>query len=112
MVSYDKKYISDISLEILNNTCVDEIVYINKYDNYYIVIDNEYLYLFDSEYNDIYKIELSMIHKNENNYDLIYRNSTIMYMDSCENNDGVIFKYYDIYSYELLDEVIAGGSYE
>ena len=112
MVSLDKRYISNLEKEILSNTDIKEVIYINKYDGYYIVKDSDYMYFFDSKYEEIYKVEVSMLHENKNNYDLVYRDNTIMYMDSVKNKDGVIFKYYDIYSYELIDEVIVGGSYE
>ena len=62
-----------------------------------------------AEYEEIYKIEVNNIHKNKFDYDIVYRDSTIMYMDSSKNKDGVKFMYYDIYTYELIDEVLVGG---
>lgn len=109
MVSIDNRYFNKLEDKIRDNVKIKGIVYVNEYDNNYIVMDNEYLYLFDSEYDEIYKIEVDNIHKNKFDYDIVYRDSTIMYMDSSKNKDGVKFRYYDIYTYELIDEVLVGG---
>jgi len=72
-------------------------------------MDKDKLYLFDSKYEEIYKTEIDKLHNNKNNYDIVYRNKTIMYMNNYKNKDGVIFKYYDIYTYKLIDEIVIGG---
>ena len=110
MVSFDKRYINDLEKDILKNTSIKNITYVNKYDDSYIVSDQEYVYLFNSNYEEIYKVKLSMLHENKNDYVLVYRNSTIMYMDNYKNKEGVVFKYYDIYTYELIDEIVVGGN--
>ena len=33
----------------------------------------------------------------------------IMYMDNYKDKEGIIFKYYNIYTYELIDKVVVGG---
>ena len=110
MVSNDKKYINRLEKDLLNNTSLDTITYVNQYDNYYIVMDKDSVYLFDSKYEEIYKTKISLLYENKNNYDLVYRDDTIMYMDNYKNKGGVIFKYYDIYTYELIDEIMVGGN--
>lgn len=109
MVSIDSKDILKLENEIKDNTSIDMVQYVNKYDGYYIVLDKEYLYLFNDLYEEIYKIEIEKIHKNKNNYELVYRNNTIMYMDSYTKTDGIVFKYFDIFTYEVIDEVVIGG---
>lgn len=110
MVFFDNKYISDIEKDVIKNTNIRDIVYVNKYDNNYIVKNNEYLYLFNDKYEEIYKVEIDDVYKNKNDYDIVYRNDTVMYMDSYKNKNGVIFKYYDIFTYELIDEIMVGGN--
>ena len=109
MVSIDSKDILKLEHEIKDHTSIDMVQYVNKYDGYYIVLDKEYLYLFNDLYEEIYKIEIEKIHKNKNNYELVYRNNTIMYMDSYTKTDGIVFKYFDIFTYEMIDEVVIGG---
>lgn len=110
MVGIDKNNIKDMEKNILNNTEIEDIVYINKYDDKYIVINDKYLYLFSSKYEEILKIDIDLLHDNESDYALIYRDNKIMYMDNYKNKDGIVFKYYDIYTYELIDEIIVGGN--
>ena len=110
VVSFDESYVNNLEKEILKNTSLKNIIYVNKYDNNYIVIDKEQVYLFNSNYEEIYKVKESMLHENKNDYEIVYRDDTIMYMDNYMDNEGVIFKYYDIYTYELVDELMVGGS--
>ena len=111
MVYIDKNNINDIKKDIVKNTNIDNVLYVNKYGYYYIVKDKSYVYLFDSKYEEILKIDNDKIYDNKNNYELVYKDNSIMYMDNYINKDGLIFKYYDIYNYELIDEVLVGGNY-
>jgi len=110
VVSFDESYVNNLEKEILKNTSLKNIIYVNKYDNNYIVIDKEQVYLFNSNYEEIYKVKESMLHENKNDYDLVYRDNTIMYMDNYKSKEGIIFKYYDLYTYELIDEIVVGGN--
>ena len=109
VVGIDKNNIEDIEKKVSKNTNIKNIEYVNIYDDYYIVLDLDKLYLFDSEYKEIFKVERDKVYKNKKNYDIVYRNKTIMYMDNYRNKDGLIFKYYDIYTYKLIDEIVIGG---
>ena len=110
MIYIDNKYILELEERISKNTDINDIVYVNEYDEYYIVMDNKNLYLFSSDYIEINRIDVLKIHSNKNNYEIVYRDNMIIYMDSYKNKDGVVFKYYDIYTYELVDELMVGGS--
>jgi len=112
IVNNDNKYINSLENKILDNTDIETIKYINYYDDYYIVCDDYNLYLFNSEYLEILSINLKLLFDNGKNYDIVYKNKTLMYMDSYKNKEGIIFKYYDIYTGEVIDEIIVGGFYE
>lgn len=109
MVVIDNRYSNNIMDDIKENTDIMDIKYINKYDDNYIVLDKENLYLFNLDYEEVARLDASLIHKNSNNYDIVYRDKTIMYMDNYKNKEGIIFEYYDIYTYELIDSVVIGG---
>lgn len=112
VVNNDNKYINSLKEKILDNTGIEIIKYINYYDNHYIVCDNDNLYLFNNEYLEILSINLNLLFDNRKNYDIVYKNKTLMYMDSYKNKEGIVFKYYDIYTGEVIDEIIVGGFYE
>ena len=105
----DNSYLNGIKNKIINNTEIKNIEYINDYDNYYIVLDDNNLYLLDNEYNIVFDIEKFLIHKNDNNYDIIYNDKHFMYFNDRYENETVTYEYYDIYTYELLKKVIVGG---
>lgn len=110
MIGIDNKYINNMEKDIIKNTGIKDIAYVNKYDENYIVLDNEYLYLFNSDYEEIYKIKNSLLYDNKNNYDIIYKDDTIMYMENYKNKEGIIFKYYDIYTYEVIEKIVVGDN--
>ena len=112
MDSKDIKYNNKLIKNITSNTDIKKIKYINKYDNYYIVIDKGYIYLIDSKYDIILKKDISLIHKNTNNYDIIYKDEYLMYFNDYINDDVLVYEYYDINTYKLIDRVFVGGNYE
>ena len=71
---------------------------------------NEYVYLIDFEYQEVFSIDINLMHSNDKDYDLVYRDNMLMYMDDFKKKNKVIFKYYDIYTYEFIDEVVVGDS--
>jgi hypothetical protein len=111
MTVSDRKYFNDIIRDIELNTDIENIDYVNFYDDYYLVVDSEYLYLINSQYEEITKIDLKLTHDNVNHYDIIYRDNTIMYMKNYKSKKGLVFEYYDLKSYELIDKIVVGGSY-
>jgi len=111
MIYIDNKSINNIGKYIIKNTDINDIKYVNKYGDNYIVMDRKYLYLLDNKYEEICKLDIKNIHNNKNNYDIVYRDNLFMYMDNYSDKDGVIFKYYDIENYELVDELMVGGNW-
>lgn len=110
VIYIDKKSINSIEKDIIKNTDIKDIEYINIYGDNYIVMDIEYIYLLDDKYEEIYKLDIEKVYDNKENYDIVYRNDLFMYMDSYNDKDGVKFKYYDIESYEFVDEMMVGGN--
>ena len=109
MINVNNNYIDKLEENIYKKTDINDIKYVNEYDGYYIVMDNDNIYLFNDKYDEITRIKVNLVYKNKNDYDIVYRDKTIMYMDNYKNKEGIIFKYYDIYTYEEVDSVIIGG---
>ena len=109
MININNNYIDKLVENIYKKTDINDIKYVNEYDGYYIVMDNDNIYLFNDKYDEITRMKVNLVYKNKNDYDIVYRNKTIMYMDNYKNKEGIIFKYYDIYTYEEVDSVIIGG---
>lgn len=109
MVFIDRNNYDDMKKIVSRNTKIDNIIYINEYDNYYIIKNNDYVYVIDKEYNKIFDINIDKLCDKDN--DLIYSDNNLLYVDSYSNKEGVIFKYYDVYTCKLINEVMVGGSY-
>ena len=109
IINLNDNYIDRLKNNIYKKTNIKDISYVNEYDNYYIVMDNENIYLFDDKYDEITRLKVNLVYKNKNNYDIVYRDKTIMYMDNYKNKEEIIFKYYDIHTYKEVDSVIIGG---
>ena len=106
VINNDKRYINKLKSNIINNTEIKSIKYINKYDDYYIVMDNKKLYLITGSYNTLLEVDRILIHENNKNYDIIYKDERLMYFsDLCKKNK-LKYRYYDLYTYELIDEVV------
>lgn len=109
MVRNNNKNYNKMIKEIENNTLVKEVEYINKYNNYFIVEDNEYLYLINDKYEIISEIDINLLYKNSKNYDIIYKDERFMYMKDSYKDGKLYYQYYDIYNYSLIDEIMVGG---
>ena len=108
----NQKYISKLENRIIKNTNIKNIKYINSYDEYYIIIDDNNLYVFDDKYVELLKVDKILLHPNDKNYDIIYNDGRLMYMNNYYKDNKLYFEYYDVYSYEIINEVLVGGSYE
>ena len=106
----NNKYQNSLENKIIKNTDVKIIKYINYYDKYYIVMDNTNLYLFDNDYKELLREDKVTISENKNNYDIIYKDGKFMYFSDELNDDKLTYRYYDIHSYEIIDQVLVGGT--
>ena len=106
----DGKYLSDLADEVSNKLDIKDIKYVNKYDTYLIVLDDKYIYLINSDYELLLQKEISLVHENTNNYDIIYKNDYLMYFNDYIKDDTLIYEYYNINTYELIDRVFVGGN--
>ena len=105
---FNDKYINNLEKKIINNTEIELVNYVNEYDKYYIVSDNEYLYLINKEYKIIFDVDISKIHKNSRNYDIIYEDEKLMYFNDIYKDGKLVYEYYDLYTYELIHKVVVG----
>lgn len=111
MVNNNDKYIANLEKMIIDNTDIKLVNYVNKYGEYYIVSDKDNLYLVNMEYDIIFDIEKSKIHENSKNYDIIYKEDKLMYFNNIYDKDRLVYEYYDLYTYEIIDKVVVGDNY-
>lgn len=105
MINNDKNYYQ----EMIKNINLKEIKYINKYDNKYIVIDKDSLYLFDDKYEEILRIDSDKLCDNSDNYELIYRNEEFQYLNDYYQDKKLIYEYFNAYNCEFIEKIVLGG---
>jgi len=108
-VDKNKKYENKILNEIINNYDIDDVVYYNKTNNYYVIESNSKIIVLNSKYELVNEILISDIHPNDNNYDIVYKNNNLMYREKIVNENTINYNYYDIYTYELIMNKKIGG---
>ena len=111
MVNNNDKYLANLEKMIIDNTDIKLVNYVNEYDEYYIVSDKDNLYLVNMKYEIIFDIEKSKIHENSKNYDIIYKEDKLMYFNNIYDKDRLVYEYYDLYTYEIIDKVVVGDNY-
>ncbi len=107
----DNRYINNIEKKIIKYTDIKKIDYLNVYNDYYLVMDDDNLYVLDEKYIELLKVDRILIHKNSNNYDIIYSEKP-MYIKDSYHNGKLSYEYYDLYSYEKIDNILVGGKDE
>lgn len=105
VVNIDNKYNDKVYKLISDNTNIKNISYVNRYGEYYIVLNDKYLYAINKEYKIVSEIDKILLYENYEKYDIIYENELFMYLDYSDSK----YKYYDIYSYQLDKEIDIGG---
>ena len=110
-ISYrDNRYLNKLEKTIVKKMDIEVIKYLNIYGDYYIVMDDNNLYVLDNKYVELLKIDKLIIHENSENYDIIF-NEKPMYMNDYYKDNKLYYEYYDLYSYEKIDTEIVGGNY-
>ena len=90
-------------------TNLTNINYVNSYDDYYLVKDDNNLYVFSNEFKELLKIDNILIHENTNNYDIIYKDGTVLYLNDYLKKGKLYYEYYDLYDYKLVNKIVIGG---
>jgi len=104
----NNNYTTSIEKEIKKNyKLTEEIKYLNKYDLYYIILTTDNLIVLDNEYKEILKEEINKIKKTDK--EIVYRLNQVMYEECEVQKTKIVYKYYNIYTDELIDTVEIGG---
>lgn len=111
VVNKNNKYLNSIKEEIKDNYKIKkDIKYLNKTNLYYIILTTDNLIVLDNNYNEIFIEKVSKLSNYKKNYEIVYRKNKVMYEAKKVSKDKVVYKYYDIYTGELLDTINIGGT--
>ena len=100
---YKQKLIKDI----YQNTTIKDIKYLNKDNNYYIIIAEDKVVVLDLNYEEVYSIDKSKI--KDSTKDITYRRGNIYYEEKIKEKEKLTYNYYNIETEELEYQISLGG---
>lgn len=113
IVNRNNNYLNNILEDIKNNSEIKEdIMYYNKYNNYYIVLTKDNIIVLDKDYKEVYNNSTEKFQDKTSEYEIIYKTDIPMYEETKKEGNTIKYIYYDIYTLDKLDEIeIEGQQY-
>lgn len=110
IVSRNNNYLNNILEDIKNNSEIKEdIMYYNKYNNYYIVLTKDNIIVLDKDYKEVYNNSTEKFKDKTSEYEIIYKTDIPMYEETKKEGNNIKYIYYDIYTLDKLDEIEIEG---
>lgn len=110
IVSRNNNYLNNILKDIKTNGEIkEEIIYYNKYNNYYIVLTKDNIIVLDRDYKEVYNNSTEKFQDKTSEYEIIYKTDIPMYEETKKEGNTIKYIYYDIYTLDKLDEIEIEG---
>ena len=110
IVSRNNNYLNNILKDIKSNSEIkEEIIYYNKYNNYYIVLTKDNIIVLDKDYKEVYNNSTEKFQDKTSEYEIIYKTDIPMYAETKKEGNTIKYIYYDIYTLDKLDEIEIEG---
>lgn len=110
IVNRNNNYLNNILEDIKNNSEIKEdIIYYNKYNNYYIVLTKNNIIVLDKDYKEVYNNSTEKFKDKTSEYEIIYKTDIPMYEETKKEGNNIKYIYYDIYTLDKLDEIEIEG---
>lgn len=110
IVSRNNNYLNNILEDIKNNGEIkEEIIYYNKYNNYYIVLTKDNIIVLDKDYKEVYNNSTEKFQYKTSEYEIIYKTDIPMYEEIKKEENTIKYIYYDIYTLDKIDEIEIEG---
>ena len=93
---------------IYENTDIQEVNYINKDNNYYIIKTIEKVIVLDLNYEEKYTLETSKLHNRD--LELVYRRNNLYFEEKKKEKEKIIYKFYNVETGILEYETSLGGN--
>lgn len=102
----NKKYQEELLDAIYKNTKLENINYLNKDNNYYVVkIDNKVIVL-DLNYEEVFSKELLK----EENLQIVYKRNNLYYEEKIRKKNSLKYNYYNTDDLSLIFSSTVGGN--
>ena len=106
IVNNNKLYKTNLIKEV-NKNYPQEVLYVNKQGNNYIIKTIDKIVVLNEDYKEIESVEIKKI--KDLNYDLVYKKNAIMYLKKETKKKKNIYTYYDIKDGREIDKLEIEG---
>lgn len=103
----NNSYEKGLFKNVYDNTDIENISYLNKSNNYYILKTDSEVIVLDLNYEEVFRDVITSLYVSE--LDLVYRRNKLFYVEKKVNGKKISYNYYDVYTYELIYETNIGG---
>lgn len=103
----NNKYKQKLIKDIYQNTTIKDIKYLNKDNNYYIIIAEDKVVVLDLNYEEVYEIDKNKI--KDSTKDITYRRGNIYYEEKIKEKEKLTYNFYNIETEELEYQISLGG---
>ena len=101
----NKKYSKQILDDISSNTGLENISYVNKSNNYYIVKIDKLVIVFDLNYEQVFTKD----NVRDSDLPLIYKRNNLYYVEKKRKKDRLTYNYYSVDEDKLIFSSVVGG---
>ncbi len=108
-VSWNSHYWDRMIGEVQKHYQITDVSYVNKYNNYFIVMNDSYLVVLDSNYHEVMKEDVSKLSDRDKEWNIVYKLNKLMYESRKLEDKKVTYVYYDVYTLERVNAVELGG---
>ena len=103
------KYQNTIFSEIVENYKISEdITYVNKSNNFYIIKTNSKIIVLDGNFENIYELETTDFLP-RNNREIVFKDNMLMYEETQRYSSKIVYNYYSVYDDKILDVIEVEG---
>ncbi len=103
----NNKYKQKLIKDIYQNTTIKDIKYLNKDNNYYIIIAEDKVVVLDLNYEEVYSIDKNKI--KDSTKDITYRRGNIYYEEKIKEKEKLTYNFYNVETEELEYQISLGG---
>ena len=89
-----------------------KIDYINYQDDYYIYTTKEEIIILDKNFIEITKEKKLNLKQKKDNYEIVYKKEKIVYEETIQKKDKIIYTYYDAKTGEKINSITMEKQYE
>ena len=106
IISYYVKdrYSDNLIKEIDSKKIINNILSVYKNNDNYIVVSKDRIYVLDAKYEIIIDEDKSKLYKRKYS-SIVYKRNMLMYEEKISDKNYLVYRYYDIYTNELIDEI-------